>query len=278
MTRRQKMRMLDALLSLLALGIGLLLVFPVLYALLGAFKSEAEFAAYPPALFPHSFAYTENFETVWHQVPVLRFFFNSLAVSLLSASVRLVLAVLAAYAFVFFEFRGKKILFFLILGTMMLPSDTLLITNYQTVAQLGLLDSYLGMAIPSFVGASQMFMLRQSFKTAPPALKEAAQLDGCGDIHFLLSILLPISRPVLFTLFVQAFVTAWNAYLWPLLVTNQNEMRTIQVGITMLTTLEDTNYHVVLAGVVLSLIPALILFLFLRKNITRAMAGGALVG
>ena len=278
MTRKQKKRLSDALLSLLALCLGLAIIFPVLYGILGAFKSEAEFAAYPPTLFPQSFGHTENFETVWRQVPVLRFFFNSFVVALLGTGVRLVFAILAAYAFVFFEFKGKRFLFFLILGTMMLPADTLLITNYQTVAQLGLMDSYLGMAITSFVGASQMFMRRQNFKSAPLALKEAAHLDGCGDLHFMLSILLPISKPVLVTLFVQGFVTMWNAYLWPLLVTNQNDMRTIQVGITMLTTLEDTNYHVVLAGVAISLIPAFILFFFLRRNITRAMAAGALVG
>ena len=187
---------------------------------------------------------------------------------------RLVFAILAAYAFVFFEFKGKKFLFFLILGTMMLPADTLLITNYQTVAQLGLMDSYLGMAITSFVGASQMFMLRQNFKSAPLALKEAAHLDGCGDLHFMLSILLPISKPVLVTLFVQGFVTMWNAYLWPLLVTNQNDMRTIQVGITMLTTLEDTNYHVVLAGVAISLIPAFILYLLPAPEYYPRHGGG----
>ena len=180
-------------------------------------------------------------------------------------------AVLAAYAFVFFEFRGKRLLFFFILATMMLPADTMIVTNYQTVARLGLLDNYLGMAIVSFVGASQMFMLRQHFLSSPRPLRDAAQLDGCGDIRFLISILLPVSRPLLVMLYVQGFVALWNTYLWPLLVTNHNDMRTIQVGITMLTTVEGTNYHQVLAGVAISLVPAFLLFLLLRKSITRGM-------
>ena len=278
MTIMKKMKWWDLLMTALALAAGLLVVLPVIYGVFGAFKSTAEFAAYPPTFWPKSFAYLDNFRHVLATVPMGRYFFNSLVVATLTSAVRLALAVLAAYAFVFYDFRGKKIFFFLILGTMMLPGDTLLVTNYQTVARMGLLDSYLGMSIVSFVGASQMFMLRQSFKASPTALRDAAMLDGCGDLRFIGSILVPVTKPILTTLFVQSFVTSWNGYLWPLMVTNHNEMRTVQVGITMLTTIEDTNYEVVLAGVALSLIPAMILFLVLRRNITKSMTAGSLVG
>ncbi|MBR4359186.1 MAG: carbohydrate ABC transporter permease [Clostridia bacterium] len=270
-----KKRTVNAVMSLLALAAGLLVIFPLVYGVMGAFKSEAEFSAYPPTLLPRSFSYTKNFEAVWAMVPVLRFFLNSLIVAVLGTTVRLSFAVLAAYAFVFFEFKGKKALFIFILATMMLPADTMIVTNYQTVARLGLLDNYLGMAIVSFVGASQMFMLRQHFLSSPRSLRDAAQMDGCGDIRFLVSILLPVSRPLLVMLYVQGFVALWNTYLWPLLVTNHNDMRTIQVGITMLTTVEGTNYHQVLAGVAISLVPAFLLFLLLRKSITRGMVSDA---
>ena len=123
-----------------------------------------------------------------------------------------------------------------------------------------------------------MLMLRQSFRSSPSALRDASRLDGCGDLRFIWSVLLPVVRPVLVTLFMQSFVSAWNSYLWPLMVTNHNEMRTVQVGITMLTTVGDTNYGAVLAGVSLSLIPAFILFLVLRKNIARSMCAGSLAG
>ena len=121
-------------------------------------------------------------------------------------------------------------------------------------------------------------MLRQNFRTIPRALHDAAELDGCGDIRFLTSVLLPISKPVLITLLVQSFITSWNSYLWPLLVTNSTDMRTVQVGVSMLTSIEDTNYYLVLAGVTLTLIPSLILFIILRRNITKGMTAGALVG
>lgn len=264
--------------QLLALVVGFVIVFPIVYGIFGAFKSPAEFSAYPPTFLPQSFAYFENFQNAFAQVPFLRFALNSFLVGVLASTLRLSFAALAAYAFVFYEFRLKKILFFMVLATMMLPGDTLLITNYLTITRLGLLDTYLGMAITSFVGAAQMFMLRQNFKTLPRSLKEAGEMDGCGDIRFLLAILLPISKPVLLTLYVQSFVTVWNAYLWPLLVTNTTKMRTVQVGITMITSFEETNYYLVLAGVALTLIPSFILFIFLRRSITRGMTAGALVG
>lgn len=265
-------------LGALAVCLGCLVLFPLFYGVMGAFKSPAEFVAWPPTVLPRSFSYLKNFETVFTQLPMLRYFWNTLVVSVFSTVIKLLIALLAAYAFVYFDFAGKKALFFLLLGTMMLPPDTLTITNYQTVSHLGLLDTYLGIGIVSFVGASQMFMLRQHFLSSPKPIREAAQMDGCGDLRFIAFILTPMSLPLLLTLFLQAFVIQWNAYLWPLLVTNTNEMRTVQIGITMLTTLEGTNYETVLAGAAVALIPAVLLFLFLRKSITRTMSGGAIVG
>ena len=267
----------DRALGIVGLLAGCLILFPVFYGVMGAFKSPAEFIAYPPTVFSKSFGYFKNFETVFTQVPMLRYFLNSLIVAGMSTAVRLALAVLAAYAFVFYRFRGRKLLFFLLLGTMMIPADTLTITNYQTVSHLRLLDTYLGMGIVFFVGASQMFMLRQHFMAAPTSVREAALLDGCGDGWFILSILVPMSGPLLTTLFLQSFITVWNAYLWPLLVTNGNDMRTVQVGVTMLTTIEGTNYETVLAGATVAMLPAIALFLIMRRYLSRAMSGGALI-
>ena len=263
--------------DIVALALAAVVLFPVFYGLCGAFKSPAEFAAWPPAVLPRSFGYTENFRRVFEQAPMMRYFANSLAVAMLSTSVRLLLAVLAAYAFVFYDFPGHKLLFFLMLGTMMLPADTLVITNYQTVTRMGLLDTYLGMSIVSFVGASQMFMLRQTFLTSPKAMREAALIDGCGDLHFIFSILVPAVYPLLLMLFLQSFLAQWNAYLWPLLVTNRVEMRTVQVGLTMLTTFESTNYETILAGVAIVMAPTALLFIVLRGFATRAMNDGPLL-
>lgn len=267
----------DAIVSVIAILIGLIIVFPVIYCILGAFKTPAEFMS--PKLLPNSFGYLENFRNALHQAPMMRYMLNSLIMALSGTVVRLVFAVCAAYALTHYEFKGKNFCFMLILGTMMMPGDTLLVTNYQTVSQLGLLNTYLGMVIVSFVSASQMFMLRQKFLAIPKDLRHAAMLDGCGDIRYILTILLPICKPVLTTLFVQSFITLWNSYLWPLIVTASSpDMRTIMVGITKLNSWEDTNYELVLAGVTISLIPSFILFMVMRRNMTKGGTDGALVG
>ena len=272
-----KRRHLSYLLSdILVLLMALIVFFPILYGMLGAFKSPDEFAQQPPTVFPRSLGNLENFRTVFAMIPLFRFFLNSLIVAVSASVLRLLFATLAAYAFAFYEFRGRRALFFLLLGTMMLPPETLTIGNYRTVAALGLLDTYAGIIIVSLVGASQMFMLRQAFRQLPAYYRDAARLDGCGDIRFLVWILIPVYMPVLTTLFLQSFVAQWNAYLWPLLVTNSNVMRTVQVGITMLTGPESTNYETILAGVTLALIPSFLLFFLLRNRMTGSMRNGSL--
>lgn len=252
-----------------------LAVFPVLYAFFGSFRTAGEFARVPPRLLPDSFLNFDSYVQVFTRVPMARFFLNSLATTVMVCAVKLSLAVMAAYAFAFYDFRFKGFLFTLLLATMMLPQDTVIVTNYQTVSRLNLTDTWLGVAVVSFAGASQMFMLRQAFIQSPRILRDAAYLDGCGDLRFLWTVLVPVCRPVIVTLLLQAFVAQWNAYLWPLLVTNSNEMRTVQVGITMLTGADDAHYQVVLAGACAAMTLPVALFVIVRRRLTGAMTRGA---
>ena len=161
----------------------------------------------------------------------------------------------------------------------MIPGDVLLVTNYLTVSKLHLLNTYLGVMVVSFVSASQMFMLRQRFKTIPKDMREASSMDGYGDLWFIWKVLLPLSKPVVTTLFVQSFINLWNAYLWPLIVTASSpEMRTVMVGITRLNSWEDENYQLVMAGVCISLLPSLVLFMIMRRNMKKGGVDGSLVG
>ena len=137
-----------------------------------------------PKLLPNTFTYLDNFKNALHQAPMFRYMLNSLIMATLGTVVRLVFSISAAYVFTYYEFRLKNLFFFLLLGTMMLPGDILLVTNYTTVSKLGLLNSYLGMTIVSFVSASQMFMLRQRFMQIPRDLRQAALLDGCGAVSY----------------------------------------------------------------------------------------------
>ena len=268
----------DTLATLAGLLIGVIIIFPVLYCVAVAFKSRAELSVFPPRILPNSFFYLDNFRRVFQMAPLIRFMLNSVIVSGMGCILRIGFAVLAAYAFCYFNFPGKTLLFGIILGTMMLPADTLVVTNFITITRLYLLDNYLGMCVTSLAGATQMFMLRQNFKTIPHSLRDAAFIDGCGDLRFLFFIVVPFSSPVILVLLVQSFITFWNAYLWPLLVTNRIEMRTVQIGVAMLTNPLDTNYTVVLAAVTLLLIPSFFLFCLLRAVVVKGIEASALVG
>ena len=277
MKRKKKDFLFDTLVTLIASFLGIIIIFPLIYCFLSSFKTPSEFLN--PKLFPSSFLYLDNFKNALERGNLLRYTLNSFIIAFIGTVVRMVLSILAAYAFTFYDFKGKNFFFFLILGTMMIPGDVLLVTNYLTVSKLHLLNTYLGVMIVSFVSASQMFMLRQRFKTIPKDMREASSMDGYGDLWFILKVLLPLSKPVVTTLFVQSFINLWNAYLWPLIVTASSpEMRTVMVGITRLNSWEDENYQLVMAGVCISLIPSIILFIIMRRTMKKGGLDGSSVG
>ena len=277
MKRKQKDFLFDTLITVIAIILGIIIIFPLIYCFLSSFKTPSEFLN--PKLFPSSFLYLDNFKNALERGNLLRYTLNSFVIAFVGTAVRMVLSILAAYAFTFYDFKGKNFFFFLILGTMMIPGDVLLVTNYLTVSKMHLLNTYLGVMIVSFVSASQMFMLRQRFKTIPKDMREASSMDGYGDLWFIWKVLLPLSKPVVTTLFIQSFINLWNAYLWPLIVTASSpEMRTVMVGITRLNSWEDENYQLVMAGVCISLIPSLILFIVMRRNMKKGGLDGSLVG
>lgn len=269
-------KLLPLLQGLFVFALSLVICLPLLYAVSGAFKTAPEFAG--GRFFPASFSNTEAFSRLFSQLPMGQYLLNSIIVALLTGVARILLSVPAAWAFAMYDFKGKAFLFLLVMGTMMLPPDTLLITNYRTVTALNLTDSYLGMGITAFMGAATVFMLRQSIRTMPRPLYEAARVDGCGDLHFIVRILLPLIRPVLVILFLQTLINSWNNYLWPLMVTNKDTMRTVAVGISMISDPEQMDYPLVLAGVTVSVLPVALLFLFFRRRISLSMTDGAVIG
>ena len=277
MTHRRKELIEEIVVSLVAIALGLVIIFPLIYCFLSSFKTPSEFL--DPKLLPSSFLNLDNYKAALERGNLLRYILNSFVLAFLGSTIRLIFSILAAYVFAFYDFKGKNVVFFMILGTMMIPSDVLLATNYLTVSRLHLLNTYMGVMVVSFVSASATFMLRQRFKTIPRDMREAASMDGYGDIWFILRVLLPITRPVVTTLFVQSFISLWNSYLWPLIATASSpEMRTVMVGITRLNSWEDENYQLVMAGVVISLIPSIILFLIMRRSLRKGGLEGSLVG
>lgn len=254
--------------------VGLLIVFPLIYALFSSFKSASDMSTYPPKLFPAAWT-TENYTYVFELAPIFRYMLNSAIVAIAGTLLRLATASTAAFSFAFYEFRGKKVLFFLFLGTMMIPGEAVLVANYINISRAGLMDTYIGMTIIYAVSASGVFIVRQHMRTLPTALHDAALIDGCSDLRFLLSIVLPCSTPVLYTVGISSIVNLWNAYLWPLMITNKQTMRTVQVGITMISDTDNPVYHAEMAGTCFILIPSILIFLLFQRKIVSGITTGA---
>lgn len=256
---------------------GAVMVYPLLYTFLALFMTPDEAMMYPPKLFPSGF-YLENLENVLKLIPVFRFISNSFVIAALITLGQVVTGAMAAYAFAYVPFRYKSFWFALFLSTMMIPWEVTIIPNYLTVKKWGWLDSYQGLTIPFLASAFGVFLLRQFFLQLPRELFEAARMDGCGHIRHFLKIVLPLSRPALATLSVYVFLQSWNMYLWPLLITNSTEMRTVQIGIGMLQFEEFTSWSLVLSGVAIVLLPSLLLLILGLKQLVRGITAGAVKG
>lgn len=274
---RKKVSRRNVIKAIVATFFGLIVVFPIFYAFSASFFSVSDFSTYPPKIIAPSFNGT-NYVRAFKESLLLRFMLNSLFVGVVGSFLRMAVAVLAAFAVAQLKFKGRNFLFFLILGTMMLPADALIIENYLTISKLGLVDSYLGIMSIYLLAPTQMFMLRQGFKSIPQTYKEVASMDGCSDFRFLISVGLPLMKSLVLTLWLHSFVTIWNTYLWPLLVTNKAHMRTVQVGITMLGYAESLDYGPIFAAISLLILPSLIIFLLLRKRIVSGITAGTIVG
>lgn len=255
----------------------LVILFPLLYALSGSFMTPDEIGAYPPHFLPSGLDLA-NYETVLRRLPIPRFLLNSLIVSAGVMVGQLITASLAAYAFAVREFRGRTVLFVCFLFTLMIPFEVTIIPNFQTVQSIGWTDTYAGLIGPFVATAFGTFLLRQFFLTIPKELHDAATIDGCGSLRYLLTIVIPLSRPALGTLAIYSFVQTWNQYLWPLLVTNHRDMRTIQIGLRFLQNEEAISWNLVMAGVVLAVLPTVLLLVFGQRQLIRGLTAGAVKG
>lgn len=260
-----------------ATGIGLLVIFPVLYALGTSFMKCTEILSLNPRMLPRRIDFS-NYHAVWENTMMLRFIWNSVFVTTITCCLRVVTAALAAYGYACFNFKGKNLFFYLTVGTMLIPGEATLLTNYETISKLHMINTYQGIIIMFIGSATSVFIMRQYFLGVSASIKEASEMDGCGDIRFFTRILIPISKPILVTVFITAFVEIWNVYLWPMLITNRNEMRTVQVGIAQLNSSEGSAYGVIMAGAVIVLIPSLLVFIIFQKQIINGMVTGSVKG
>lgn len=265
------------LLYALLIVVAVLVLFPLWSAFTISMLDDTQVASYPPRLAPTSLHLT-NFKRALGQAPLLRYLFNSITQSTIVMVGQLVTASLAAFAFAFIDFKGRNILFLVFLSTMMIPWEATIIPNYLTIQALGWTDTFQGLSVPFLATAFGTFLLRQFFLTIPKELRDAAVIDGCGSLRFLLTIVLPLARPALGTLAVYSFLQTYNQYLWPLLITNNQNMRTVQIGISLLQDEERFMFNIVMAGVVLILLPTFTLFIVGNRQLIRGLTAGAVKG
>jgi sn-glycerol 3-phosphate transport system permease protein len=251
------------------------LLFPVYYGFVGSFMGTTDINTFPPHLWPtHGFV-AANYANALDVIPLARQYLNSAAVAVLVVVGQLFTSVLAAYALVFLRLRGRRFWFALLLSTMMIPWEAIIIPNYLAMAELGLINTIAALALPYLAAGFGVFLLRQAFLTFPMELRDAARVDGVGNFGFLWRILVPLTRPTIAALGVWSFLSAWNMYFWPLLITQAPENQTIQIGISQLQSVDANDPGMVLAGVVLALLPTLALVLFGQRFIVRGLTAGS---
>lgn len=258
---------------------GFLFLLPLFWLFVSSFKTNSEIYQWPLAWWPAEFRF-DNFVRAWESAPFGRFLVNSTIVTVVGTIGKVLLALTTAYAFVFLRFPFKNVLFVILLSALMIPGNVTLILNYLTVSNLGWINTYLGLIVPGMGSVFGMFLLRQHFMSIPAELLEAAEMDGAGHWRRLFGIVAPISRPVIVTVAIIAVIDEWNSFIWPLIVTNTESMRTLPIGLFALKA-EDTNvgdWGVLLAGTVAIILPMLIIFFLAQRFIVGGLTQGAVKG
>lgn len=220
----------------------------------------------------------DNYKKALELAPFFTFIKNSLIVSGTVTVGQIVTGALAAYAFSMMKFRGRNVLFLIMLATMMVPSQAVIIANYLTICDLGLKNTYPALILPNVASAFAVFNMRQAFLQLPMEIKEAAELDGCGNFKFFCSIAIPLIKPSMGALGIYTFLQSWNHYLWPLLVTDSVNMRTVQIGLGMLQGAESTDFRPVMAGSMIILIPSILAFVLGQKQLIQGLTSGSVKG
>jgi multiple sugar transport system permease protein len=245
--------------------------FPFIWMVLTSLKSYIDASA-ATALLPQQWLFS-NYVDAWNSVGNFpRYFANTLFIGVVTVAGVLVTSVLAAYAFARMHFPGRNTLFIILLSTMMIPFEVTLIPNFILMRDFHWIDQYAAMIVPWTASAFSIFLLRQFFRNIPNELYDAAVIDGCSHLRFLTTIVLPLSKPALITSGLFTFLGSWNSLMWPLLVTNNPQMRPLQVGISSFITDSGTQVQLLLAAVTISIIPVILLYLLLQHWFIEGIA------
>ena len=259
-------------------GIVVIIGLPVLWLLTGALKTNREIFS-PVVQWLPANPTLDNFSRAWNAAPFDRYYINSVVTTLAGGLVEVVMAITTAYALVYVRFPKRDWVFALLLVALMVPEEVVIVPNYLTIAQWGLVNTYAGIVLPGASIAFGTFLLRQYFRTIPVDLTDAARVDGAGHARAMLSIVVPIAAPAVATTAMLSFVAKWNEYLWPLIVTTTQEFRTLPIGLRWLLDQEgNTEWGVVMAATLFVVAPVIAVFLYAQRFLVSGIAAGAVKG
>jgi sn-glycerol 3-phosphate transport system permease protein len=273
--RGRRLRIFGRYLALTVLA--LIVLFPIYITIVNSLLKPSQIASRTPTLFPTDPQW-HTYADAWSDGHLATYLRNSFIQTGLIVIGQLFTAILAGYAFAFLRFPFKRTLFVVFLATLMVPFEITIITNLQTINTLGWYDTFAALAVPFLATGFGAFLLRQTFLQLPQDLQDAAKLDGYGHLRFLARVAVPLARPTIAALAVFSFLSAWNQYLWPLLVTEDDRLRTVQIGLKQLRATNIDQVNVTFAGTVLAFIPLVILLLIFQKQLVRGLTAGAVKG
>lgn len=262
-----------------AVLITLVMLFPIYWMIISSFKTSTELLQTVPTLWPANFVW-ENYPNVLNRAPFFRYLLNTLVTTFFIMLGQLVMGILAAYGFSKGEFKGRNVMFMLVLGALMVPIQVTFVPIYVLISRLNSIDTWMGVILPNLVSAYFIFMLRQNFMAVDNSYIEAGKIDGMGRIGTIVHVLCPMCKPTLITVSIISFIDGWNSYFWPKMVTKTEASRTIAVGVQQLKNTfagqEVSNYNEIMAGAVMAIIPIVFLFLVLQKYIMTGMSKAAM--
>lgn len=266
-TKRYVMKGLGIAAKLLLIVIFL---FPFYWMVMTSFKTYDESLQFPPSLIPSTFMW-QNYIDTWNAAPFAQYSINSVIVTFGVIVLQLLVIIPASYAFARYKFKGDNIMFAIVLVAFMIPINVTFVPVYIMMANWGWLNTLLPQIIPHGANAFGIFLLRQSFRQIPEEIVESARLDNASEFKIIREIMIPIAKPTIFTVILLSFVDNWNAYFWPLVMTNTDSLRTLPVAVSMIKGVEDIiNWPILMAGSIIMVLPIVLMYIFAGKKIVQA--------
>ena len=257
--------------------LGIMTIFPFLYMISVGFMDYSEVTLMPPKIIPSSLRW-QNFVEVFEKAPFVRYFLNTILVSSITTIATLITAVLAAFSLSTLTFRFKNVVISVMVSLLMVPSESIIFTNYNTIAKLGLLDSYAGLTLPFLTSIFYTYYLMSFLKSIPDTYYKAAKINGATDFEYIRLILIPMIKPALVTVGLLSFIASWNSFLWPLLVTNTSDYRLLNNGLSAFVSESGSETHLQMAAATITVLPILLIYFVFRKEIIKGVAKNGIKG